>query len=61
MLITSYCLSSYYDVSHDYEIDFNYSKLRPKGAKISSGGRSPGYKPLKIALEKDTRSISASC
>ena len=52
MLIESYCLDSYYDLEHDKEIDFNYSLIRRKGAPISSGGRAPGYKPLKIALEK---------
>jgi ribonucleoside-triphosphate reductase (thioredoxin) len=51
-LIESYCLSSYYDNTQDKEISFDYSKLRAKGAKISSGGRSPGYKPLELALEK---------
>ena len=52
MLIESYCIDSYYDLEHDKEIEFNYSLIRKKGSPISSGGRAPGYKPLKIALEK---------
>jgi ribonucleoside-triphosphate reductase len=50
-LINSYCLSSYYDISYENELVFDYSKLREKGAKISSGGRSPGHEPLEKALE----------
>ena len=50
-LINSYCLSSYYDISYENELVFDYSKLRAKGSKISSGGRSPGYEPLEKALE----------
>jgi ribonucleoside-diphosphate reductase alpha chain len=52
MLISSYCVGSYYDIRYETEPLFNYSKLRAKGAKISSGGRSPGYKPLETAIEK---------
>jgi ribonucleoside-diphosphate reductase alpha chain len=40
-----------------YNVDFDFSKLRPKGAKISSGGKSPGYEPLYNALIKCTRVI----
>jgi ribonucleoside-triphosphate reductase (thioredoxin) len=48
MLIESYVDTSY----KRKELSFNYELLRPKGSPISSGGRSPGYKPLEIALER---------
>lgn len=44
-LLCSYFYGSPYPV-------FNYSKIREKGSDISSGGRCPGYEPLKLALEK---------
>jgi len=38
-------------------IEFDYSQIREKGmALITSGGKAPGFQPLKIALEK-TRGI----
>lgn len=52
ILIESYVLSSYYDLWHDKEVEFDYSLIRPKGAPISSGGKSPGAEPLRVALEK---------
>ncbi len=52
ILIESYVLSSYYDLWHDKEVEFDYSLIRPKGATISSGGKSPGAEPLRVALEK---------
>ena len=52
ILIESYVLSSYYDLWHDKEAEFDYSLIRPKGAPISSGGKSPGAEPLRVALEK---------
>lgn len=35
-----------------YKVRFNFSQLRPKGSRISSGGKSPGPDPLRNALEK---------
>ena len=37
---------------------FNYELLRPKGAPISAGGKSPGYKPLKGCLENIDKLLS---
>ena len=51
-LIESYVFSCYYDTWHDKEPIFDYSKVRPKGAPISSGGKSPGPEVLETALEK---------
>lgn len=34
------------------KIRFDYSQIRPKGAKISGGYKAPGSKPLKNSLEK---------
>ena len=36
-----------------YLVEFNYSKIRPRGAPLkSSGGRAPGHVPLRRALER---------
>lgn len=51
-LINSYCLDCYYSIQYDHELVFDYSKIRLKGAPISSGGYAPGYRPLEIAIEK---------
>jgi ribonucleoside-diphosphate reductase alpha chain len=32
------------------EVDFDYSKIRAKGSRISNGGKAPGPEPLKKAL-----------
>jgi len=34
-----------------YYVEFNYSLIRPEGAKVSSGGKAPGHIPLRDALE----------
>jgi ribonucleoside-diphosphate reductase alpha chain len=34
-----------------YEVDFDYSHVRPEGSPISWGGRAPGPKSLQLALE----------
>lgn len=34
------------------KVRFDYSKIRPKGAKISGGYKAPGHEPLKKSLEK---------
>lgn len=40
--------------------DFDYSQIRKKGMRlITSGGKAPGYKPLKICLEKITNLFSS--
>jgi ribonucleoside-diphosphate reductase alpha chain len=36
-----------------YLVEFNYSLIRPRGAKLStSGGRAPGHVPLRRAIER---------
>lgn len=36
-----------------YYVEFNYSKIRPRGAKLrTSGGHAPGHLPLKNAIKK---------
>lgn len=52
-------MSSYFGGRHvpftDYQghkVEFNFSKIRPAGAPISSGSKAPGPEGLKIALEK---------
>ena len=50
-------LSSYFTDNQKYpefnnkHIEFDYSKIRDKGALISGGFKAPGYEPLKKALE----------
>ena len=51
MLLESYFLQSYFDHWHDNELEFDYSLIRPLGAPISSGGKSPGPEPLRAALD----------
>jgi ribonucleoside-diphosphate reductase alpha chain len=34
-----------------YYVEFDYSKIRPRGAPLSSGGKAPGHLPLKKTLE----------
>jgi len=34
-----------------YEVEFDYSKIRPMGAPISSGSKAPGPGPLKRAID----------
>ena len=43
-------MTAYYDGLPD--IDFDYSKIRPKGAFIRGGFSAPGPEPLKEAIEK---------
>ena len=55
VLMESYFFIDYFDHSYDYEIEFDFHKIREKGAKISSGGRAPGPEPLKKCLEEIKR------
>jgi len=49
-LILSYI--PHFKTDSDHEVDFDYTLIRPKGSKISSGGLAPGAEPLKVALNK---------
>jgi ribonucleoside-triphosphate reductase len=51
-LLDSYFFTDYFDHSYDYELEFNFEKVRPKGSPISSGGIAPGPDPLIKCLEK---------
>ena len=50
-LIDSYFFTDYFDHAFDFELEFDYSRIRPKGSPISSGGRAPGHVPLENCLE----------
>jgi ribonucleoside-triphosphate reductase len=50
MLIENYHHRGYYE--RYYNISFDFSLIREKGAPISSGGRAPGAAPLTVALER---------
>ncbi len=40
-------------VMYGYPIEFDYTAIRPKGSVIkTSGGRAPGYEPLKICIDR---------
>lgn len=41
-----------------YEIEFDFSKIRPEGAPISWGGVAPGPKGLEVAVQKITRLLT---
>lgn len=49
-------ISSYFEHDGEFqeyrgkEIKFDFSKIRPKGSRISNGGKAPGPEPLKKAL-----------
>ena len=51
-------LSSYFEKDQSfpeyfgYKIEFDYSKIRPKGSPLSSGSKAPGPDGLKDSLEK---------
>ena len=52
ILVSSY-LEEYKSEFPDYkgkEVEFDYSKIRAKGSRISNGGKAPGPEPLKKAL-----------
>jgi ribonucleoside-diphosphate reductase alpha chain len=51
-LLDSYFFTDYFDHSIDYEIYYDFSKVRPKGSLIASGGIAPGYKPLEVCLNQ---------
>jgi ribonucleoside-diphosphate reductase alpha chain len=38
-----------------YNVEFNYSQIRPAGSLLKSGGRAPGHRGLKAALENCRR------
>jgi ribonucleoside-triphosphate reductase len=43
------------DTYSGYELDFDFSLIRPKGAPISWGGKAPGPEGLQVAIEKITK------
>ena len=50
-LLDSYFFTDYFDQSYDYELNFNFDRVRKKGSSISSGGIAPGPDPLKTCLD----------
>lgn len=50
--VYSYDMQFEYDSFSGYEVEFNYSMIRPKGAEISWGGIAPGPDGLKHSLDK---------
>lgn len=53
VLVSSYCQHpSLYDEFFQYQIKFDYSQIRPKGALITGGFRAPGPDGLKQSLER---------
>jgi ribonucleoside-diphosphate reductase alpha chain len=53
VLISSYCKhASLYKEYYGYQIKFDYSLIRPKGAFISGGFKAPGHEGLKQSLER---------
>ena len=69
VLMTSYFVNSGTYFSYDYEmnfesfsgyeIEFDYSQIRPKGAAISWGGKAPGPAGLKNAINKITKLLDS--
>lgn len=53
ILISSYCEHESLDSEYfGYQIKFDYSLIRPKGAYISGGFKAPGHEGLKQSLER---------
>jgi len=53
VLISSYCHHpSLYNDYFRFQIKFDYTEIRPKGAAISGGFKAPGYEGLKQSLER---------
>lgn len=53
VLISSFCKHpSLYEEYFGYNIKFDYSQIRPKGALITGGFKAPGHKGLKQSLER---------
>lgn len=53
VLISSYCKHpSLYEEYFGYQIKFDFSNIRPKGAFITGGFRAPGHEGLKQSLER---------
>lgn len=52
ILLASYIPHSEFSEYEGYEVEFDYSEIRPAGSSISSGsGKAPGPEPLKRSLE----------
>ena len=48
-----FCMKSYLGNKRSSKIDFDYSDIRPKGARlVTSGGKAPGPQPLKECIVK---------
>ncbi|HZV44999.1 MAG TPA: hypothetical protein VFF90_11000, partial [Saprospiraceae bacterium] len=53
VLISSYCQHpSLYPDYFRYQVKFDYSEIRPKGASISGGFKAPGHEGLKQSIER---------
>jgi ribonucleoside-triphosphate reductase (thioredoxin) len=52
VLIGAYLKCDLFPEYSGRNIEFDFSKIRPAGAELSYGGKAPGPKPLKRALEK---------
>lgn len=59
VLFSSYFGEGDFPKYEGYNVEFNYSRIRPEGSKLnSSSGKAPGPKPLKNALEKITELLN---
>jgi ribonucleoside-diphosphate reductase alpha chain len=60
VLLSSYFAGGDFPQYEGYNVEFNYSRIRPEGSKLnSSSGKAPGPKPLKNALEKIAELLNA--
>ena len=60
VLLSSYFTGGDFPRYEGYNVEFNYSRIRPEGSKLnSSSGKAPGPKPLKNALEKIAELLNA--
>ena len=60
VLLSSYFGGGDFPQYEGYDVEFNYSRIRPEGSKLnSSSGKAPGPKPLKNALRKISELLNA--
>jgi hypothetical protein len=61
VLLASYMPHDEFNAYHGRYVEFDYSKIRPKGSALSYGvGKAPGPDPLKASLEK-CRQVLNTC
>lgn len=59
ILLSTFFQDAEFPEYQGYDVEFDFSLIRPKGAPLSYGGKAPGPEPLKKALQKIKSLLSA--